>query len=76
MLASLLLLKCVGEDFFPYVDAGQIRLHVRVPVGTRLEESERILAKVEDIIRAAIPADEMDLMTDHLHKLVNKPAVP
>jgi multidrug efflux pump subunit AcrB len=66
VLASMLLLEGVGEDFFPYVDAGQIRLHVRVPVGTRLEESERILAKVEDIIRSAIPADEMDLMTDHI----------
>ena len=46
----------VGQDFFPYVDAGQIKLHVRVPAGTRLEETERIMAKVENIVRASIPA--------------------
>lgn len=64
--SSLLLLRGVGEDFFPYVDAGQIRLHVRVPPGTRLEESERLLDHVEGIVRQVIPANELDLMTDHI----------
>ena len=55
-----------GEDFFPNVDTGMIRLHVRVPVGTRLEESSRILDGVERTIRSLIPADEFELMTDHI----------
>src|SRR5204863_474764 len=44
--ASFLLFPKVGQDFFPAVDAGQIRLHVRVPPGTRLEETERYFARV------------------------------
>ncbi len=66
ILSSMLLFMAVGQDFFPYVDAGQIKLHVRVPAGTRLEETERIMAKVENIVRASIPADELQLMTDHI----------
>jgi multidrug efflux pump subunit AcrB len=66
ILSSLLLLFAVGQDFFPYVDAGQIKLHVRVPAGTRLEETERMMAKVENIVRSSIPADELQLMTDHI----------
>ena len=66
ILSSLLLLFVVGQDFFPYVDAGQIKLHVRVPAGTRLEETERMMAKVENIVRAVIPPDELQLMTDHI----------
>jgi multidrug efflux pump subunit AcrB len=63
---SLLLMRGVGEDFFPYVDAGQIRLHVRVPAGIRLEETERQIDRVEGIIRQVIPPDELDVMTDHI----------
>jgi multidrug efflux pump subunit AcrB len=66
ILSSLLLLLAVGQDFFPYVDAGQIKLHVRVPAGTRLEETERMMAKVENIVRDTIPPDELQLMTDHI----------
>jgi multidrug efflux pump subunit AcrB len=66
ILSSILLLMAVGEDFFPYVDAGQIRLHVRVPAGTRLEETERIMAKVENIVRSVIPRNELQLTTDHI----------
>jgi multidrug efflux pump subunit AcrB len=64
--ASLILMRGVGEDFFPYVDAGQIRLHVRVPPGIRLEETERQLDQVEGIIRTIIPTNELDVMTDHI----------
>ena len=64
--ASLLLMRGVGEDFFPYVDAGQIRLHVRVPAGIRLEETERLLDQVEGIVHKIIPADELDVTTDHI----------
>jgi multidrug efflux pump subunit AcrB len=63
---SLILMKGVGEDFFPYVDAGQIRLHVRVPPGIRLEESERLVDRVEGIVRQIIPPSELDVMTDHI----------
>jgi multidrug efflux pump subunit AcrB len=64
--SSLLLMRGVGEDFFPYVDAGQIRLHVRVPPGIRLEETERLLDQVEGIVRQIVPANELDVMTDHI----------
>ncbi len=66
ILSSMLLLFAVGQDFFPYVDAGQIKLHVRVPAGTRLEETERLMAKVENIVRSTMPANELQLMTDHI----------
>ena len=66
ILSSLLLLRVVGLDFFPYVDAGQIKLHVRVPSGTRLEETERLMARVENIVRSNIPPSELQLMTDHI----------
>jgi multidrug efflux pump subunit AcrB len=64
--ASLLLLPFVGRDFFPYVDAGQIRLHVRAPSGTRLEETEHYVQRVEDRIRTLIPPDEIAVILDNL----------
>jgi multidrug efflux pump subunit AcrB len=66
ILSSLLLLLVVGQDFFPYVDAGQIKLHVRVPAGTRLEETERMMTRVENIVRSVVPPSELQLMTDHI----------
>lgn len=66
ILSSLLLLMAVGQDFFPYVDAGQIKFHVRVPAGTRLEETERLMAKVENIVRSVVPPKELQLITDHI----------
>jgi CzcA family heavy metal efflux pump len=66
VLASMMLVTVSGEDFFPNVDTGMIRLHVRVPVGTRLEESSRILDGIERTIRGLIPPDEFELMTDHI----------
>ena len=50
------LLPFVGRDFFPVVDAGQMRLHVKAPPGTRLEETEVIFGRVEETIRRIIPA--------------------
>src|SRR5229473_2191488 len=63
---SLGLFLLIGMDFFPTVDAGQLRLHVRCPDGTRLEESARRFADVEDVIRQTIPADEIDSVLDNL----------
>ncbi|GAB2957583.1 efflux RND transporter permease subunit [Hymenobacter coalescens] len=56
----------IGQDFFPKVDAGQIRLHVRAPTGTRLEETERRFREVEQLIRRVIPAEELDLVLSNI----------
>ncbi len=56
---SLGLLFGIGQDFFPTVDVGLMKLHVRAPAGTRLEETERIIASVEDEIRRVIPKNEL-----------------
>ena len=59
------LIPFIGTDFFPRVDAGQIRLHVRAPAGTRIEETEQYFARVEDSIRRLIPHDELtDILDD------------
>ncbi len=63
---SLGLFWLIGMDFFPTVDAGQLRLHVRCPAGTRLEETEQRFADVEAVIRETIPADEIDIVLDNL----------
>jgi multidrug efflux pump subunit AcrB len=53
-----------GRDFFPAIDSGQIKLHVRAPAETRIEATERIFADVEAKIREIIPARELDLVVD------------
>ncbi len=64
--ASCLLLPFLGQDFFPKVDAGQMRLHVRAKTGTRVEETARLCDGVEAEIRRAIPADELDRIVDNV----------
>ena len=54
-----LLVPFVGRDFFPKVDAGQIRLHLRAPVGTRLEATEQVAAQTAELVREVIPEDEV-----------------
>ena len=66
VLLSFLLVPMLGENFFPTVDAGQLNIHVRAPVGTRLEESSAIFARVEQAIRRAIPPDQLDSMVDNI----------
>jgi multidrug efflux pump subunit AcrB len=61
-----LLLPYVGQDFFPSVDAGQLRLHVIGPSGTRIEVTEEIFADVEKEIRKVIPPDEIDMLIDNI----------
>jgi multidrug efflux pump subunit AcrB len=63
---SMTLVRYVGEDFFPSVDAGLIRLHVRAPAGTRLEETERRVNEVEAVIREVIPAHDLDSISSNL----------
>lgn len=65
-LGSFILLPFIGEDFFPAVDAGQFRLHVRTPAGTRLEETERMFGQVEDAIRQIVPHEELELILDNI----------
>ncbi len=60
------MLAVVGRDFFPAIDGGQIKLHVRVPAATRIEATELIFQQVEDKIRAMIPARDRDLIVDDI----------
>jgi multidrug efflux pump subunit AcrB len=64
--ASLLLVPVVGRDFFPQVDAGQLRLHVRAPTGTRIEETEHAFQRVEDRVRTIIPREETEVILDNI----------
>jgi multidrug efflux pump subunit AcrB len=63
---SLPLSLFIGEDFFPYVDSGQMRLHVNPPEGLRIEDSEQYFAAVEREIRQIIPPDEVKLILDNI----------
>jgi multidrug efflux pump subunit AcrB len=65
-VASLGLAWLVGEDFFPNVDSGQMRLHARGPAGTRIEETEARFADLEREIRAVIPADQLEMLIDNI----------
>jgi multidrug efflux pump subunit AcrB len=63
---SFLLVPYLGQNFFPSVDAGQILMHVRTQVGTRVEESANQLADVQKVIRKIIPPDEIETLTDNI----------
>src|SRR5260370_1468064 len=62
MSTAFLLLPFVGRDFFPAVDAGQIRLHVRAHPGTRIENTKVIFSRVEEQSRKTIPDDEVNII--------------
>jgi len=66
MATAFILVPFVGRDFFPSVDAGQIRLHVRAEPGTRIERTKVLFSQVEQEIRKVIPANEMDLLIDNI----------
>jgi multidrug efflux pump subunit AcrB len=65
-LASLALIPLLGSDLFPYVDAGQIRLHFRAPTGLRIEETAALCQRVEDAVREEIPASEINTILDNI----------
>src|SRR5260370_1304296 len=65
-VASWLLVPFLGQDFFPTVDAGTFRLHVRAPTGTRIEQSAKLVDEVETAIRRQIPAKELEGMIDNI----------
>ncbi len=66
IVGTLPLMSIVGEDFFPRVDAGMMRLHVRAPSGTRIERTEQIVEAVEQSIRKIIPPDELESISDNI----------
>jgi multidrug efflux pump subunit AcrB len=65
-LASMLLIPILGADLFPTVDAGQIRLHLRAPIGTRVEETASVVDLVEHSIRRQIPPSEIAGILDNI----------
>jgi multidrug efflux pump subunit AcrB len=60
------MLNFVGRDFFPAIDGGQIKLHVRAPPATRIEATERVFQEVEDKIREVVPERDLDLIVDDI----------
>ncbi|OJU14247.1 MAG: RND transporter [Alphaproteobacteria bacterium 64-11] len=66
VLASFLLIPFLGENFFPAVDGGTISLHVRAPVGTRIEETAALFDHIENRIRQVIPPDQLGSIVDNI----------
>jgi len=65
-VASFALYPWLGEDFFPSVDAGQIKLHLRAPTATRIEETAELCSEVERTIHEQIPANEIESLIDNI----------
>ena len=63
---SFLLVPYLGRNFFPSVDAGQILMHVRTQVGTRVEDAAGQFAQIQKAIRTVIPPDQIETMTDNI----------
>jgi multidrug efflux pump subunit AcrB len=63
---SFLLVPFLGRNFFPSVDTGQMLIHVRQQIGTRVEEAANHLADVQRAIRQIIPPDQLDTMADNI----------
>ncbi|WP_233835369.1 efflux RND transporter permease subunit [Paraburkholderia sp. ZP32-5] len=66
VLLSFALVPFLGRDFFPAVDAGQILMHVRAPVGVRVEKTAQIFANVEGAIREIIPPADLGTVVDNM----------
>jgi multidrug efflux pump subunit AcrB len=65
-LMSLGLAPFLGQDFFPSVDAGAIKMHFRAPTGTRIEETTRLAVEIEHKVRAIIPPDRIESVVDNI----------
>ncbi|WP_433971463.1 efflux RND transporter permease subunit [Tunturiibacter lichenicola] len=66
-IASLVLLyPWLGQDFFPSVDGGQFKLHVRAKTGTRIEDTARLCDQIEDVIRGEIPQAQLGTIIDNI----------
>lgn len=66
VLLSFLLVPLLGQNFFPAVDSGQILMHARVPVGTRIEDTANRFANIQTAIKQIIPADEILTIVDNI----------
>src|SRR5208337_811626 len=66
LLVSMTLFPQLGRDFFPQVDAGQMRLHVRSPPGTRLESTQQSFAQVEAVIRELVGSEQIEVTLDNI----------
>jgi multidrug efflux pump subunit AcrB len=66
VVLSFALVPLLGRNFFPTVDAGQIILHVRAPVGTRVEKSAQIFADVERLVGQIIPPADLGTVVDNI----------
>ena len=66
VLASFVLAPWLGENFFPSIDSGQIKLHMRAQTGTRIEETARLATQVEKTIRHIIPQDEVKSVVNNI----------
>jgi len=65
-ISPLLVLNHVGKDFFPMTDAGQIKLHVYLPTGTRIEVASEKFGEIEEEIKKIIPKLEIELLVDNI----------
>ncbi len=65
-LSLALLYPWLGQDFFPSVDGGQFKLHVRAHTGTRIEDTARLCDQVESVIRSEIPKNQLDTIIDNI----------
>jgi len=66
VLLSFLLVPMLGRNFFPSVDGGQILMHVRAPIGTRVEETARLFAEVNEAVRKVIPKEDLGTVVDNM----------
>jgi len=66
VLLSFALVPMLGSNFFPAVDGGQILMHARVPVGTRVEETAARFARIEEAVRRVIPGEEITTLVDNI----------
>ncbi|WP_295143621.1 efflux RND transporter permease subunit [uncultured Reyranella sp.] len=66
VVASFALVPFLGRNFFPTVDSGQILMHVRGPIGTRVEESANSFADIQKAIRTIIPSNQIATMADNV----------
>ena len=63
---SFALVPWVGQDFFPSVDSGQVKLHLRAPTGTRIEETALLCDQIDQAIREVIPARQLESLVDNV----------
>jgi multidrug efflux pump subunit AcrB len=66
VLASFLLMPMLGSNFFPSIDSGAMILHVRAPVGTRIEDTAAEFDRIEQAVRQIVPPDQLETIVDNI----------